>query len=177
MMHFKKNKGMKTNKIYSSAFLFLLFSTIVSCVSNKLGEGEISITETNYGLYKAVATGQIDNEQSATGKTNVAHNIGFYETTTNIPLTKGIQFGAEFIVNGKANQEVELEVVWTYPQKIKNNNEVEFSQYKSTSTRSTNDKTWTGYIINKDYEMVKGVWLLEIFYKNKKLYQKEFIVQ
>src|SRR6478735_2802688 len=99
---------MKTSKI-----LFLII--LIACVSFKSSNNDVTITETNYGLYKAVETGQVDNKKSATGKTKVAENMGFYETTANIPLKKGIRFGAEFIVNGKADQEVEIQVVWTYP--------------------------------------------------------------
>ena len=168
---------MQTNTIYRTIFSILLFLIVASCISSKDGSRKVSITETNYGLYKAVAKGQVDNEKSATGKTTISENMGFYETTTTVPLTKGIRFGVEFIVNGKADKSMEIEVVWTYPQKIKNEKGEEYAQYKHRSIKYTNTKTWTGYIINKDYEMVKGVWLLEIFYKNKKLYQKEFNVQ
>jgi hypothetical protein len=154
-------------------FLILLFS----CGTVKNKKNDITLTEVNYGLYKGKNLYNRNNKKSPSGVDIVSKNNGFYEKTNKVPLKFGISFGSEFILNSSSNKIIKIETVWKYPKKIKNDEGKYFSELRKTSSKRTNEKKWTGYVINRDYEMVKGKWVLEIYHDNKRLYKKKFFVE
>tara|TARA_B100000809_G_scaffold86653_1_gene85017 strand:- start:9978 stop:10256 length:279 start_codon:yes stop_codon:yes gene_type:complete len=89
-------------------------------------------------------------------------------------MEPNIEFGIEFIVKAKKSKAIKIDIVLTYPTPIKNEKGQIFRNYKDHEKIWTNDKTWTGYVLNKDYELVPGLWTYEVFYKDKLLYTKIF---
>ena len=150
---------------------------MLSCNAVKNTSNSISFTELNYGLYRADVMYETDNETSPSGKHTVSNNVVFYEKTTNVKLKNDARFGAEFILNSDSYESIEIDIIWTYPKSIQNDKGENFSQLKKTSWKKANQKEWVGYVINREYEMVEGVWTLEIYHEEKRLYQKKFNVE
>jgi hypothetical protein len=171
-----KNKIIISNWKLRQLSVILISLLICGCNSLSINQN-ITFKEVNYGLYDADLSHRKDNSTSASGKRTISINNEFYKTTTNIPLQQEIQFGSEFIIYSNINTSVELDIIWKYPEKIRNNKGIYFTEDKRTVTRYTNQKTWTGYILNQEYEMVNGTWILEIYHRDRLLYQKKFLLE
>ena len=92
------------------------------------------------------------------------------EETLKIPLIKNIHFGVEHTFTG-LDKDGEVTEVVTHPLITKPNGDSS-TGYK----RNKKPGSFSGYILNRDYELVSGLWALDYFYKGKKLCGASFEV-
>ncbi len=71
---------------------------------------------------------------------------------------------------------IDVEIEWIFPEKIKNEAGKKFKSIKYTTQRPTNIETASSYSLDKDYEMVKGKWKMNIYVWGKLLYTRTFVL-
>lgn len=161
----------------TQVIIILMAIFISSCAISRKSTDTISFVEINYGLFNSTLTNYEKNPTSPSGQSRLADNNGFYETTTDVPMRLDIEFGIEFMIESSVKKSVDIIIVLTYPKPIVNEKGQIFKEYKSYRTIQTNNKNWTGYILNKEYELVSGIWNYEIFSNGKLLYTKQFNIK
>lgn len=137
----------------------------------------VKIKETNHGLYTGITDTSFANHHSPTGGQTKMHNIVFSVTTDTIPMVIGNDFGIEFIVECLKNKTIDLEIVWTLPSVLTNNNGDKFTKIYVNETRTTNEKTFTGYKFEENYELIPGIWKLQLFFKNQVIHEHLFYIK
>lgn len=130
-----------------------------------------------YGIYKAKAKEKVTADSTAEGTWTVIEEIELVAQTDSIPAKVGTQFGFWFVVNGEPKGEkISLTFVNRLPGlKNPNTDEVVF-QEKYKNIVSIGERSFKGYVFDFEWEAVPGKWTFQIFYEDKKLAEKTFIV-
>lgn len=156
----------------------IFISLSIAC-SIGSGSDELTFQEFSYGIYKIEDSVPFDSEESPSGN----YHYGYSRTTKTIKKTDtiiaklNISFGASYQLNSKIDKEFLMEALWTPPTTIIDDQGAEFNQIETSLKAKTNQPLYSLYVLEKEYEMVKGEWLLELFYQGKKLHQRKFILQ
>lgn len=132
------------------------------------------LKDTRFGRISAEKIGSYPNPNSPSGTFGIIDNLSFTEITDTIPAKLNVNFGAEFIMESKANIYVPLTVVWKFPSVMTNNNGKNFHQISFPAGYYTNQLWYQSYGLDYNYEVKPGIWQLEIYHKNKLLYSRQF---
>lgn len=156
--------------------LWPLLSILAACNSaTYITQQDISIRELNYGLSKAAVLSKVKLESSPSGfKQITGHKLEIIKHTDTIELGAKIQFGVEYVIEAPENTIIPIKTIWTYPEGMTNldGNRIQNTEY--TIQKETNTYTYSNYSIDAPNERVPGVWKIELFYHEKKLYEKNF---
>ena len=135
---------------------------------------EVGITIFEHGLYTAetVRTEKLPNGFDS----NIVRNICHVMTTEAVPAKLGLQFGFRYRVEGAPRGAVVvLQRVTRFPAPV--------SPPGSSKAQSTSDyatqiaigaTSYAGYGFDHDWELVRGPWVMELWFNGRMLAQQRF---
>jgi hypothetical protein len=149
-------------------FLFLLILLEEAILQYNVKEGTI----TNYGVFD-IPTVQINNKKTK----SLFEKRSLVKNTDEIKASIGTRFGFNYVIDGEPNSKsIRIMKIINYPEpgimkggKIIDSDTSYFSVFM-------NSMKYTGYKFNYDYEIIPGVWEIEIWYNQNKLLSKKFDV-
>jgi Domain of unknown function (DUF3859) len=131
------------------------------------------------GIYHAQVTGETPAGSTATGQVNQVSKIQFVQHTTTIPMRLGVRFGFRYAVVGSpegANVPLKLVTIFPGPGLYNPERGQTFHREEYTSTKTLGEPTMTGYVFAHSWELVPGVWTLQIWYQDRLLTEQRFTV-
>jgi hypothetical protein len=140
------------------------------------------ITVTNAGIYEARSVGAPSGtgQLSPTGTIGTASNWHFVSKTTDVTGQVGTQFGIEFRLEGNpVGDGVTLHMLLKLPpQGIRNPNTGETMHTAKIAfpNLKIGALCLLGYGFDNAWEIVPGVWTEQIWYQDRKLAERTFIV-
>jgi Domain of unknown function (DUF3859) len=159
--------------------LSLLLLTFLSIGANAQAPRVDSIKIVDYGLYTNNVTAKESAPNVPGGSRNIVKEIRHAATTRTVPAQQGVVFGFNFtVVGAPAGTVVPLHMVDVYPppglrdpatQKLSDH-----AEYNRTATIGS--QTFTSYGFDHDWELVPGVWTIQIWYEGRKLAEQQFTV-
>ena len=104
--------------------------------------------------------------------------VQLVQRTQRVPLVKDIYFAFQYVLSGLPEGEVEL--LWTveHPPIEKPDGTVStgYSYSRTEETAGGQVAGQSGYVLNKDFELVPGTWVFSYSYAGKVLVRQEFQV-
>ncbi len=157
--------------IYSIAIL-LFFLASCSTIKNS-----VTFEEKKYGLYNSKITSvERDINNPIVGLISHTDSISIYKQTDTVPMKVGYKFGVKFILKSNESKTVEVKTVWVFPKPIF----IDGKKYKSYTMMvdaNYNEESYAGYFFENEKELMKGKWELKFYLRDKKLYQRNFIMK
>lgn len=138
---------------------------------------KINFKEIGHGVSESNVIVRDPMSKSPTGLRSYSDDYKIIVSTDTIPGKKGSRFGVVYELQSSDDTVVTLKVEWIYPKKIVNNDGQSFRALKYKTTRSTNQETYSSYILDEDYEVVPGKWIFRLSYNKKKIYEHVFYVK
>lgn len=165
---------MKIISLLSLLFIFQL--TFAQTLITSKTNGTLEFKELEYGLAKVKdgTTEKLNN--TPTGTHGWLQDFEIVKVTDSIQIQLKANFGTVYIINAKDTVDIDVEIEWIYPEKIKNEKGETFKKIKYTTKRPTNIPSASSYSLDEPYELVKGKWQMNIYVENKKAYSKTFIL-
>lgn len=146
----------------------------IACLAQSAEIDHVDIVA--YGIYTADETGTGVN--TAIGASRLLGNIRHAATTTTVPAQLGVKFGFEYVIVGSpANGQATLTKVTIFPRaglRVPGSGPVYRTDYPLT--RTIGSVQYTGYQFDNPWELVPGVWTLELWSGDRKLASKRFTV-
>lgn len=164
-----------------SVHFFLLTLMIASCSVLHRTPGnqspKIKFSELDYGICKTTTVYQEHMENSPSGNYSQSTGFKLLEQTDKIPGKIGQEFGIEYILRSGITTDILIEQVWIFPGTITDDQGKKFKELRYSVSKPTNERTYSVYTLEKDFEVVKGTWTYQMFYKGKKIYERKFYVE
>ena len=132
-----------------------------------------------FGIFTADTTGQVSAPGSVTGTRNVVTDIRLAETTRTIPAQLGVRFGFRYtVVGAPAGTIVPLQIVAVYPNPgvIDPATQQRAAESRWDAAVAIGTMTYSGYKFDNSWEIVPGVWTLQVWYQGRKLAEQSFTV-
>lgn len=155
---------------------------LVLCATH-LVAGEAKGHILKYGIFKRAEKEEIiKTPETPSGVTRIPAGYMTLTTTTNrVPARKGIMFGIRYEVTNldlKDGEMVEITKITTHPPMKKPDGKVSesFSFVERAPVENGRVEAQTGYGFDHDYEMVTGIWRIEMKLNGKTLMTQEFTV-
>lgn len=162
--------------------LFLLSVILISgCSIRKKTESNKSIKiefkELNYGVYttKTIYTEKQNNSPS--GERTLSDEIESIEQSNKVEGKLGQKFGVEYMLQSNQTTDIIVEQVWLFPTEMTNDKGKTYQELRYKVEKPTNDETYSLYSLDKEFEIVKGEWIFQMFYNGNKLCERKFIVE
>ncbi len=160
----------------------LILGLLVFCAVHLIA-GEPKGRILKYGIFKRADREEIvETPETPSGVTRLpAGYLSIAVITNRIPARKGIQFGIRYEVTNldlKDGETVEITKVTTHPPMKKPDGKVyeSFSFVEKSLVTKGRVEAQTGYGFDHDYELVPGVWRIEMELAGKTLIAQEFSV-
>ncbi len=149
------------------------------CTMSKSKDISIAFKELSYGVISVGGTSvtEDDDDKSPSGNTVSHSKMSITEKTDTITGEIGRVFGVNFVLLSNINAYFPVTRRWTFPSKIGAPGGEQVGSVTREDGIVTNTKQWMYYTFEEDYEIVKGKWVLQYFYKNQEIYKKTFVVQ
>lgn len=159
--------------------VWIIMSILPSCNSLKNGKSEnITLRVLNYGRSSAKLLYTEESKSMPSGKKRTTdYQLKILERTDTIKLTKGVQFGIEYILEAPSSRLIKITTIWTYPSTMINDQGNKYSMLKYDIEKYTNQYTYSNYTLEDNYEMIPGKWNLKILYGNTELLNKTFYLK
>jgi hypothetical protein len=157
--------------------LFLLLLAPAGAYAQTPQVDRIDVVE--YGIYTATTTGQQAVSTTAAGTVSTLNDIQLAATTRTVPAQQGVRFGFRFVVVGApAGAIVPLHMVTIIPPPGLTNPATQQTKAQSEyDTTAPIGQTWyKGYTLTNDWEVVPGVWTMQVWYQGQKLAEQQFTV-
>ncbi|MDB5150331.1 MAG: hypothetical protein JWQ57_4351 [Mucilaginibacter sp.] len=155
---------------------FIAFLLLANTHTNaQLTVHKFKITEISYGIYTSKTILKEAMAESPTGNHNYTDTSILVKKTQKIPAKSGIEFGAEYRLSGEQNDTARIEIEWIFPSEMQD--PAKGTKYKSIKYPlfiPANMVNNSSYTLENDYEIIKGNWVLNIYYDDKILYSKKF---
>lgn len=168
---------------YIATILIALFlqSCSFSQRSAEIDEG-IHAVERDYGyiLNKRETVLTIQSKENPGHYRSISYSEPYTYNTNIVPLVRGVDFGFRFeIVGISAKDSKELWFDIKHPEMHKPNGEIT-SGYSGTRYLEY-DQDWGyyydwSYRLSDDFEIVPGLWVIEVYYQNRLIMKKTFHV-
>ena len=157
--------------------LLMLFAAVSGAPAQAPRLDRIEIFEA--GLYRAEVAKEIDAPGLASGQRSLLTNIVLAQKTTQVPARPGVRFGFRYrLVDAPAGGQVTLKKITRFPPVgIRNPNTRETTfRDELELTKSIGQESYTGYSFDRDFELVPGVWTMELWAGDRKLAVQNFTV-
>ncbi|MGP0059777.1 MAG: DUF3859 domain-containing protein [Beijerinckiaceae bacterium] len=131
------------------------------------------------GVYEAEIEKRVPEPNSPTGMRNVLGEVKLVARGPQVPAGLGVHFGVRYIIVGAPKgKNADIRIIWRYPSPgLKNpkTGEVIFRSDRTLS-RAIGVPQFTDYSFDNDWEVVTGIWTLELAYGDRKLAEQSFTV-
>lgn len=159
---------------------FVLALLFIGCSSQRdfgsVVEG-VEFIELGYGICN-VNTSQTERmDNTPTGVHEISSNFKLIKKTDQIPARIGQRFGVDYVLKSLDYKDVKVEIVWTFPEPIKNDKGKIYKEIRYINSKATNEDYHETYVLNSDYLIVKEDWKYQMFMGGKKLYERKFYLQ
>jgi hypothetical protein len=161
----------------------ILLLGLITLGATHLIAGEPKGQILNYGIFKRSASEEIiKTPETPSGVTRIpTGHLTFSMTTNRIPARKGVLFGIRYEVTNldlKDGEMFAITKVTTHPPMKKPDGKIteSFSYVERLPVQNGRVEGQTGYSFDHDYELVTGVWRIEMQVKGKTLMTQEFTV-
>ena len=162
----------------SLCYCFTFGSQVQSVEKPRAQHPTATIVE--FGIYEVVKKGiQYEHKESTAGYAEEGGEVKLVETTTTIPLKKGIAFGFEWEAEGLPNMPIKIAMRVKHPQTTKPDGTVStgFDEMLSLYPKKGRiERRGDYYALSEDWEMVPGEWTLSMVYEGRVLCEKVFHV-
>jgi hypothetical protein len=132
------------------------------------------------GIYRAQIVGTVEQPATASGKTNQLANIVKLQATTTVPARLGTSFGFEYRLWGEPQgSPATIDIVVILPKAGLFNpaTQKRFNREKwRPSPNRVGAATIVGYLFEKEWEAVPGIWKFQIWHGSRKLAEQSFCV-
>jgi hypothetical protein len=131
----------------------------------------------DYGIYTADKTASATNDKGLAH--NTVNNIQYIASTSTIPAKIGIKFGFRYTISGAPyDGRVTIKQVTIYPPAGVTNPKTGLLSTNSFSTvyRVGMPPIFAGYDIGAPWEMVPGVWTIQLWIGDQKFAEQSFTV-
>jgi hypothetical protein len=116
-------------------------------------------------------------KNSPTGFRSYLEDFAVINKTDSIEMKLGSRFGVEYQLVSSKELSIPLEAEWVFPRKIINTEGKAFKNLRYNTSRSTNEKTFSSYSLDKEFELVPGRWTFRLYFKKKIIYQRYFYLK
>jgi len=157
-----------------AALLLLLFAPSSLHAQPPSVEG---IDITNRGIYEIEVKKKIDDENLVGSYRDIVTNIRRIKTTTNIPARLCISFGLEYIIVGApSGVEIPIKMVTRFPKQGLYNPDTKLTVHwnETVVNRTIGKAHFRSYTLDKEWEVVPGVWTFELWYQGRRLVEQMF---
>lgn len=138
---------------------------------------EVDFKELKYGICETEAIYSEKMTSSPSGKRTYSSGFKLLEQTERVPAILGQKFGIEYEITSSFTGEITVEQVWIFPTKIRDENGGEFKEVRYKIDKSTNERTYSTYTLEKDYEVVKGEWTYQMYFNGKRIHERKFYLE
>jgi len=159
-----------------SIIIFATFLLAYTSSAQTGQEQEVKFVEINHGVAEVVLGTTEVLKNSPTGNRGYLSGFAITKTTDSVHTELKANFGVEYMLVSKDTVDIEVVIEWIFPEKIKNDEGKKFKSLKYSTQRPTNIPTASSYSLDKNFELVKGEWKMNIYVKEKLLYSKTFIL-
>lgn len=131
-----------------------------------------------YGIYTLLRGGKvIDDSRTTTGKGLTKPVITRDRTTDRIPLVKDKYMAYQYRLSNLPGRTVKLRRVLKHPDFNKPDGTTSSGSDFTINKRLERGEVFAydAYAFNEDYEMVEGEWVFQIWYKDEKLIEQNFV--
>jgi hypothetical protein len=159
------------------AFCFLLLGLSSVAYAQQAQVERIDIV--GKGIYR-VAVGKLTpDQQTPTGVAASVDQATKIEDTTTVRARIGLEFGIQYVVVGSPKgAQVPIRIVNVYPKQGLRNPKTHKTVRRAEIVRNKviGDVVYAGYGFENAWEIVPGVWTIEVWHKNRKLAEQNFTV-
>lgn len=159
--------------------LILLISIhFLTMLEAKSENNKFKFVERNYGVFQSNDIVKDGRVSEADIQHSVIDTALLIKKTNIIPAKKGVEFGVEYVLQSKVKEPVRLLIEWRFPKEITDpSNGATVKDIKYFIDIETNFVNSSNYTLEQEFEIVKGDWELTIYYENKVLYNRKFILE
>jgi hypothetical protein len=170
---FKKNTAKILPTISLSFISCVLFFAVLFLIQTAFTNYNITMgVITNYGIF------EVPNRKLPNGKEKNYFAERYLKVNTDeIPALLGSRFGFNYVINGEPyNGNVEMIRINKYPSPgFKKGNKLVLADSLNISV-SLNELKYSGFLFEKENELIPGIWEIELWYNGKMIVTKKFIV-
>ena len=131
-----------------------------------------------YGEFQAAPRTTKDAKNTSLGKMTVLEEIELVKQSDVIDAATGTQFGVKYLVKGSPKgTNVALAVRLLHPPTTNPDTKKTATSETWVANAKVGSANYSGWIFEYDWELVPGDWILQLFYKDRKLLEKQFIVK
>jgi hypothetical protein len=131
---------------------------------------------TQFGIYESKVTGSRKSSGTATGTVNSV-DYKFVSDTTTVPARRGVGFGFEYrLVGEPGGAKVSVRSVTIFPAGGLRNPKTgqTFQRSEYVETKSIGEVLLKGYTLDEDWEVVPGLWGLQVWSGDLMLIEQYF---
>jgi len=160
----------------------LLACALLVCLQACVQESQMTVRGAKilgYGLLLPKGTQYEVDANAVGGLVDVHESVTFTRISTNVPPVLGTTFGVEFVLIGDpTNAAVEVTLVKRFPEPGIKPPGVDEPILETRRKRKfrIGENSGVGYGFDEEWEIVSGVWVFEVWHKNRKLLEQAFLV-
>lgn len=159
------SEGIFVNNLIAVLLALPLSTFIAYEIENDNSARVVSFEEISHGI-------QISEGDDATFQDSTKT-----DTMDTIPGILGQKFGMQFRLRSKTEGYVKLEQVWILPSEMITENEERILEIRRRKERHTNEVTWTNYTLERQNEILPGVWTFKMYQGEKFLFERKFFIR
>ena len=96
------------------------------------------------------------------------------ERTDIIPAEMEVCFGSFYMILSNKYAILPITSVWKFPKPITNKEKQTLTHITYTDYIQTSNLNYSFYLLEEHFEVIPGIWELQLFYKNELLYSRKF---
>ena len=131
-----------------------------------------------YGIFDASSTESQRGFTSSSLAKDSVQGVSFLDYTTDIPAELGTNFGFQYVINSSPRgKPVRVTSVIKFPPQGMQQPEGKlYKESRDTHEVIMGKKALHGYGFDEEWEIVSGVWVFELWYREARLIKKTFTV-
>ena len=165
----------KISAITATALLLAACVSSPELTSDQISQMEVEVE--SYGVYKVSQVKEVDNDTYVAGSSLEAKKFELVEQVDLISAKAGTTFGTSFSFNNlPENQKNQFRLVMKFPEMTDPDSGMTQTYYESSEVIKNGTTRFKGFTFEYDWELVKGEWIYQVYYKDTLLAEKSFNV-
>jgi hypothetical protein len=176
VIRFNSNESLFRFRVSRTFFLSLL---LCACAERTKQVKPISleVKELDSGIGYSRTIHKEHMPESPSSQRAFSDDFQIVEQSDTVPARLEQKFGVIFQMNSDIDQLLEVEQVWIFPSPIRLADGREYKEVRYEISKPTNEPTYSFYELESQYELVKGEWIYQMFYQEKKIFEKKFLLK